>query len=290
MKDKQKGESALFSATILYGFFGIFSKLINFQLPIFYQAWVRNVFAFIVLGVVMILFKKWKPISLKDNVWFFFRSACGFVSFIGMYVAFTKLDIGTTYFLSYAASIVAGYVLGIFLFKEKITRYGILAFVLSLMGLILVYKVDINSATFRYIVLAVLSGLASPGWGAFSKKISSTYYNLELNFIDSLYAAAFPFVISLFIHEQWVPISFTKIWIYTFLFGLMFIVNGLLIVYGYSKVEAQTGTIILLFEIIVGIILGYVVFHQVPPLGGFIGGGIILGAILLRSFNKESAQ
>ena len=126
MKTKYKGEFALLSAAILYGFFGVFSKIISFHLPIFYQSWVRNVFAVMVLGIAMLILKNCKPVASKDHIWFFLRSVCGFISFIGIYVAFTGLDIGTTFFLSYAASVVGGYVLGVIVFKEKLTRNGIM--------------------------------------------------------------------------------------------------------------------------------------------------------------------
>ena len=128
----------------------------------------------------------------------------------------------------------------------------------------------------------------TPGWSAFSKKISATYSNLQLNLIDSLYAAVFPFAISLFIHELWVPIEFNALWISTFFLGLMFVVNGLLIVYGFSKVSVQTGSIILLFEIIAGISFGYLFFQESLSLMGLVGGSFIVGAIVIRSFNKES--
>lgn len=285
---KQKGELALLSAAFLYGFFGVFSKIINFHLPIFYQSWVRNIFAVMVLGIALLIYKKWKPVAWKDHIWFFLRSVCGFISFIGIYIAFTGLDIGTTYFLSFAASVVAGYMLGIIVFKEKLTGNGILSFVLALIGLIFVYRVNINPQTLPFVCLAVISGLAAPGWSAFSKKISSIYSNLELNVIDSLYAALFPFVISLFVREPWVPIEFNAVWISTFFFGLMFIINGLLIVYGYSKVSVQTGSIIMLFEIVAGIALGYLFFHESLSPVGLIGGSFIVGAIVIRSLHKES--
>jgi drug/metabolite transporter (DMT)-like permease len=280
---KRKGELALFAAAFLYGFSGVFSKLINFQLPFFYQSWIRNVFSILVIGALVLFSKKWKRVSKKDSLWFFLRSFSGFISYVGLFIAFTKLDIGTTYFLSYAASIAAGYILGGVVFRERLTKRGGVAFLLAVIGSLLVYNVTIRSDTLLYIVLAIISGIASPGWTAFSKKISSTYSNIQMNFIDTLYAFLFPFLLSFFWHEQWVPITFSLIWVYTFLFALLFLITGLLIVYGFQRVTAQSGTIILLFEIIVGIVLGFLFFHETLSIVGYVGGIFILASIIIQS-------
>lgn len=67
----------------------------------------------------------------------------------------------------------------------------------------------------------------------------------------------------------------------------MFLINGLLIVYGFKYVTAQAGTVILLFEIIAGILLGFVFFHETISLAEYAGGALILFAIVLRSFEQE---
>lgn len=284
MTNKRKGELSIWTAALLYGSFGVFSKLISFQLPVFYQSFVRNVFAILIIGSLMFFFKKWKKVLRKDIKWFSLRSVFGFISFIGIYFAFTKLDIATTYFLTYAASAVVGYLLGVFIFKERLTKQTIISLILALSGLFFIYKVNINIKTFPYIILALISGFAGPGWNVFSKKISSSYSNLQLNFIDSIFAAALPLFVSIFIHETWVPVVFNQIWIVTFLFGLMFIINGLLIVYGFSKIKAQEGIIILLFEIISGVIFGYLFFKTIPSLGSIIGGCFIISSIFIQSY------
>ena len=288
MSKTQRGEIALFSAAILYGLFGVFSKVINFQIPIFYQSWIRNILSILILAILVLFLKKWKKVTPLDNIWIMFRGVSGFISFIAMYIAFTKLDIGTTYFLSYAATVIAGYVLGVLVFKEALTKKGIVALVLSLAGLLFVYNVTFSVQTLPFILLAIVSGIAAPGWNAFSKMISSKYSNFQLNLFDSVYAFIFPFVVSLGVHETWVPITLTPVWGYTFLFGMMFMATGFLIVYGFSKVSAQAGILILLFEIIAGIIFGYIFFHETLAIGEIIGGVCILGAIVLRSSDPES--
>ncbi len=283
MTSKQKGGLALFTAATLYGFFGIFSRLISFRLPFFYQAWIRNVFSVVVVGILFIFFEKGKNIARRDIKWFVFRSLCGFVAFVGIYVAFTRLSIGTTYFMSYAASTVSGYLLGALLFGERLTRKNIAALALSIVGLLLVYSVSLHAQDIPYTLLAIFAGMVTPGWSVFSKKISGTYSNIQINLIDSIFAIVLPLLVSLVLREKWVAIAWSPLWLTTFLFGLMFLANGFLIVYGFRHVDAQAGTLILLFEVVAGIVLGYIFFRETIPAQSVLGGLLILYAIVLRT-------
>ncbi len=283
-----RGEIALITAGILYGFFGVFTKLIGFSIPMFYQAWVRCLGALIMLAPIAFFLKgHWRKIAPKDHVWFFLRSFCGFISFLTIYIAFIKLDIGTAYFLTYASSMIVGYILGIVLFQEKLTKSGILAFTLSFIALSLIYSVHIQGDTLLYVILAIISGAFSPGWNVFSKKISSSYSILQLNVVDTAYAFVFPFITSLLLREPWTPISWTPAWIYSCLLGCLFMSTGFLIVYGFKKVSAQTGMILMLIEIVAGIIFGYLFFTEMPSFGSFVGGGLIILAMLIRTFAKD---
>ncbi len=285
---KYKGELALITSGILYGFVGVFTKLINFQIPLFYQAWVRNAFAVCVVYLLMLRFGKWKKVSKTDFKWFFLRSVAGFIGFVGIYISFTKLDIGTTYFFNYAGSILMGYVLGIFLFKERLTRSSVIALMLGFIGLFFIYRVNISVEKSPYVFLAFISGIAGAGWGVFSKKLSASYDIFQVNFVDTAYAALFPFIVSLYLREPWIPIAVSPLWVQTFLFAFLFICTGYLTVYGFSRVDAQTGMIILLIEIVAGITFGYLFFKEMISIGGVIGGIFIVAAMVIRGFSKET--
>lgn len=288
MQRQWSGELALITAGILYGFIGVLTKLITFQIPIFYQAWVRCFSTlFILIPLVFFVKHSWNRIAPKDHRWFFLRSLSGFIGFFTGYIAFTKLDIGTVYFLTYASSLVIGYLLSIVLFKEKLTKSGIIAFILAFLALGLIYSVHVQGDLYWYVTLAVISGCVSPGWNVCSKKISSTYSNIQLNIVDTAYAFLFPFIASFVIREQWIPITWTAPWMYSLLMQCIFIVTGFLIVYGFKKVSAQTGVIVMLIEIVAGVVFGYLFFSQMPSVGSFIGGIFIIFAMLIRTFSTD---
>lgn len=287
MSNKYKGELAIFAAALLYGLFGVFSRLISFSIPLFYQQWVRNIFALFIILILIMFFRGWKKLERQDIKWFVLRSTCGLIGFVGAYVAFTKISIGTTYFVAYASAAICGYLVGKFMFGEKLDKVSIISLIFALIGLILIYAVNFNTHNAIYLLGALAAGVTTPGWTAFSKKISGTYSNLQLNFMDALYTTLVPFTISLILREKWVPITFSLIWVEVFLFAAMFMVIGFLIVYGFRYVEAQTGTLILLFEIIAGVILAYIFFKETVPLQSLGGGALIILAIAVQTRKLE---
>jgi len=290
MSDKQKGVIALLLAAALTGSYGVFSHYIRFHIPLFYQMFLRCLLQLLIVTILYVVKDKKKPIAKKDIRWFVLRSACGFVNTIGLYIAFTRITIGTTYFLSFAASTICGYILGRSLFKERINGKSLLALGLSIAGLGLVYSVSFHASTIWYSVAAIIAGIVAPGWSVFSKRISKTYSNIQMNLVDTIVAVMLAFVASLVVHGQWVAIQFNSVWIAAFFLAIILFIAALLVVYGFRRVDAQTGTLLLLFEVVVGIILGYIFFNQTIPFRDIVGGVMILAAIFIRTFSSPPSS
>ncbi len=287
MEGKHKGILALLAVSVLTGSFGVFSHYISFNIPLFYQTSIRNGFQLTILVLLFLFLRNQKKsIARKDVKWFLLRSGCGFVNVVGLYIAFTKISIGTTYFLSLAVATICGYALGTLLFKESINRRGLIALGLSILGLALVYSVNFQTSTLAYSLAAVIAGIAAPGWSVFSKAISKTYSNLQMNLVDTAFALVFSVTLSLFLQEQWVAIEWSPIWIATFALASIFLVVGFLVVYGFRHVDAQVGTLLLLLEVVAGIVLGYLFYRQTISLWDATGGVMILLAIYLRTRAK----
>lgn len=290
MADKQKGITALVVASILSGTFGVFSHYINFNIPLFYQITVRDIIQLVILAGLFLFFDNKKPIARKDIKWFFLRSACGFIGAVGLYIAFTKITIGTTYFLSFAASTICGYVLGSTLFKEHITKRSLVALALSLLGLGLVYSVSFQLSTVWYSLAAIIAGIAAPGWSVFSKYISKSYSNIQMNLVDTVFAVILAVACFFVLREPAVAIKLDSVWVASFALALIFLVAGLLIVYGFRRVDAQTGTLLLLVEIVAGISLGYLFYRQTISLRDVIGGFMIISAIYIRTLDSKALK
>lgn len=216
MNEKTKGNLALFTSAILYGSVGVFSRLISFRIPFYFQQWVRNLLAVIVFSILLVITKDWKKIQKNDLKWFFARSICGFISFVTIYTAFNYIRFSTTYFVSYAAATIGSFIIGRFLFSEQLSKIKGLALLLSIIGLYFVYTFSFEPGKTVYIIMSLIGGIGTAGWDTLSKKISGTYSNLQLNFFDFSFAAILPFIISVLIREQWSMVSLTTPWIATF--------------------------------------------------------------------------
>lgn len=292
MNEKTKGKISIGVSALLYGSVGVFSRIINFQIPLYYQQWIRNLLAVIFFGILLLITKNWKKIQKNDLPWFLARSVCGFISFVTIYIAFNYIPFSTNYFVSYAAATIGSFVIGRSLFGEKINPIKWVSLVLAIVGLYFVYTFTFEPGKFVYICMSFIGGVATAGWDTLSKKISGIYSNLQLNFFDFSFAAIIPLIISIIIKEPWPMISFTTPWIATFFFCFMYIITGILMVYGFKRVEAQIGSLILLFDIVIGIILGCLIFKESISFMAIIGGSLILVAIILPNLQvlKEAKK
>lgn len=275
------GAGSLLISTFLYSFFGVLTRLIGFKIPLFYASWVRNSVMLLILGIALLIIKKWIKVSRRDFIWIFIRSVGGLVSFVGSYVSFYYIPLGLALFIFYAGSTIGGYFIGRILFNEKLTFIKIISFFIAICGLILIYSINFSGANILYATFALGGGFGVSVWNTFSKKVSHKYSALQLNFLDTLNFIAMEFIISIALQEKWVKPEFSMLWFYMFLFILMFISTGQLMVYGYKHLNVHLATLIMLTEVLFGTILGFVVFKETLSVLTLLGGGLIIFAIIL---------
>lgn len=256
--ERSKGYAAILLATFLYGWFGVFVKLIGDHIPLFYQAWVRNVLVVALLLLYFVLSKQkiHKP-GRKDAVKIVIRGILGVVAFTLGFVVFQKLSIGLAYILFFAGIFVGGFLIGRIFSNEKITAMKIVALTLSMIGVALAYVSRVEqSGDMLYIVLGFAAGIVTSGWNTFSHFIGKNLTDLDLNIYDCLVVAVCSFFISLILAEQWSAPSVSVPWAANLGMALMFVFTGILIPYGFRRVEAQIGSIIMPLELVFGIVFG----------------------------------
>ena len=281
MKKELKGIIGLIVATSIYGLFPVIVRLAGLSMPFFFQNTTRLFIAFFIFLVGVLVFKTWKKVKKGDYKWFVLRAVSVFLAFSLFTFSLNFIPIGTMLLSFYAGSTVSGYVIGALFFKEYFTSKKVVSLVLAIVGLLMIYSFDIQPEKAFYIATAFVSGSFTAIWNIFSKKVVDTYHTFQLNLIDNILAGILAATVSLVLKEQWIVPSFSFIWAMNLLFGLGIAATGVLVVYGFARLEAQIGSLIMLTEVLFAIIFGYVFFRETITLTTLIGGGIIIAAIVL---------
>lgn len=200
---------------------------------------------------------------------------CWFIYFFFLFASWTC----AFYFL--AGSTIGGYFIGKIIFNEKFTKVKLLSFFVAIFGLILIYSINFAGANFLYATFALSGGFGVSVWNTFSKKVSGSYSALQLNFLDTLNFVIIEFCLSIILREKWVKPEFSMLWFYMFLFVLMFILTGQLMIYGYKHLNVHAATLIMLTEVLFGAILGFLFYKETLSVSTLSGGLLIILAIVL---------
>ena len=285
------GIISLLCASFIYGFFGILSRGIGVnQLPLYYTSGLRALFAALLLSFLLLYMRAWKKINKKDLGIIALRGICSVMSVIAFFVAVNYLPINTAYFILYAGATLGGYSLGSILFKEKLTLIKIIALLFSLVGLYFIYLFSLDATKAIYIGFALISGIATALWDILPKKISHTYSSVQLSFLDNIIGGVFALLVSLLLREQWTIPSLTTAWELNALFGSLFVATGLLIIYGFRRLDAQIGSLVMLAEVLFAILLAFIFYGEIITPIMFVGGTLILVGIILPKIKELSVN
>jgi len=276
------GAGSLITAAFIFAFFGVITRIIGFNIPLFYQSWTRNLLGVFILSIPFALSKtRWKKTSPQDLKWIAARGLGGTIAFVGSYLSFFYLPLGTVLFIFYGGSTIGGYVLGYFFFKERLNRIKLISLLLALGGLLLIYLLNIKILAPLYMVFSFIAGLGISIWNTFSKKISHQYSATQLNLLDFLFIFVFMLILSLIFRERWIIPTISTPWLVNAGFVVFFISTGQLMIWGFKHIDAQIGSLIMLSEILFGILIGYLFFKETITIFTLLGGIFIITAIVL---------
>ncbi len=276
------GHASIALAAIIYAFFGVLARFVGFSIPIFYQNVTRNTFASLILLFMLFVVQKhtWKPMTPYAWKIVSIRALMGTTSFLLFFYTMNHMPIGMAYFLYYGANTFLGYFLGNLLFHERITNIKWIAFMLAFVGMASMYAFNFSAVSPILFVTAVSAGALCAGWFVIVKKIKG-YSATQLTLFDNTLPIIVYLAGSLIMKEQWTMPTASPVWIASFGYGALFIVTGQLIIYGFQRVEAQIGSLILLIEIPIATLLALLFYHEPITLKTTIGGLFILTAIML---------
>lgn len=282
MKNSQLGTISLFISAFLYGFYGIFSRLIGSAFGDFNQNWIRNLIVLVLITLVIIANKtQLKKIQKEDTKWLLLWFLSGSWITILTFIAFNHIQITTVYLALYASMITSGFISGKIFFKEKLDLSKKLSLLLCFVGLLIIYKLSIQPSEVFFVLLTLISGFMTGIWNTISKKFSDHYHNNQIVMMDALSSVIAAFIGSLVFKEVLPSVISSLSWVWISLYAIVTMSNVGLIVYGFKNIEAQIGSIIMPVEIIFATIFSFLIFKETPSLFTFIGGSLILIAAII---------
>lgn len=284
MTSSRKGFYALTGAAFIYATFGV---IIRFLSPAFgdnFQVLARFFVAAAIISVFNIITGKASRLAGKTILRI---SALG-IAFVSVVLLFTysinNTKIANTVFLLYAGSLTSSFLIGTYIFKEKVTINKAAAIVLALFG------IAMFANAFLALSIGVIAGLASGILDGIQNSLRKTLKGVDRNLVlQYSFAAgsAFAALVTFISREQMIKSISALPIIVIFFYAVLLLVMGNLLLYGFQHFDVNVGTVILSMEFLFAALLGLILFREVPTVKEMIGGGLIFVASILSGIDSK---
>lgn len=278
-----EGYGEIITASVLWGFAGILAKMITgmtAQSIIFY----RVAFASIIFFIALLISGKLNTIKLGGKKVYLLLFALLQVStMLTYFISILNASVSVAVLLLYTAPVYVT-VFSPWLLKEKPTKKGIIALVISIVGILLV--VDPGKLDFQPYSVGILAGIAAGIAYAFqimtSKYLSTSYSGYTQAFWGFMIAMLILFpVSSVPLNVVFSNISYLLLLaIFPTILAVSLYFNGL------KKVKAQSASILGLIEPVSAVILAVLILNEQISAPQIFGGALILAGATLVTGDK----
>jgi drug/metabolite transporter (DMT)-like permease len=275
------GYSIILLSALLFGTYGVWSRLMGDSFGPFYQTWVRSLLIILVMLPFMLVGKSFRKIAREDYPKLSLYVVFCVCTQVPLYYAFNHAPIATVQLIFYSLFIMTAYVVGRVYLGEHITKIKLASMLLAFIGLGVVFGVSIITLAPLGLALAAFNGVASGGEVASSKKLSNNYSPALLVFWGWVCTFIIHLVISLLLGEpQYVP-QFNAAWLWLFVYAIVNAAAFWLVITGFRHVDASIGSLIGLMEVVFAVLFGALVFHESLTWSVLVGGCLIIIAAML---------
>ena len=244
----------------------------------------RSIFFLLALSFFLLLTYKNRTLKIiKDSGY----SAVlgGFVmsfSFVAFVVAMKETTVANVVFIISTQSMFLA-IFGYFYLKEKITLIGFTSITLAMTGIIIMVGDSLSKGSLFGNIVALAIPIN------FSILVMIIRKNPNLDMVPAIfYSGIFSCIYGFYLSESFI---FTSHDIYMgFLLGVPQLALGFIcITIGSRSTASATIGLLMLSETLFGPIWVWMFLNEIPPLSVFIGGGVIILAIIIKSFDKSKS-
>ena len=210
----------------------------------------------------------------------------GFVmsfSFVSFVVAMSNTTVANVVFIISTQSMFLA-IFGYFYLKEKVSLTGFISITLAMTGILIMVGDSLSTGS----LFGNLIALAIPI--NFSILVMIIRKNSNLDMVPAIfYSGIFSCIYGLFLSESFI---FTNHDIFMgFLLGVPQLAIGFIcITIGSRSTASATIGLLMLSETVCGPIWVWLFLNEIPPPSVFIGGAIIISAIIIKSFDKKKVK
>jgi DME family drug/metabolite transporter len=204
-------------------------------------------------------------------------------SFISFVVAMSNTTVANVVFIISTQSMFLA-IFGYFYLKEKVSLIAFASITLAMTGILIMVGDSISTGS----LFGNLVALAIPI--NFSILVMIIRKNINLDMVPAIfYSGIFSCIYGFFLSESF---NFTIHDIFMgFLLGVPQLALGFIcITIGSRSIASATIGLLMLSETVFGPIWVWLFLNEIPPLSVFIGGSVIILAIIIKSFDKTKSQ
>lgn len=268
-------------AVFLFGFAGLFGKIIN--LPAMVIVFGRVVFASIFL-LLIILYRR-ESLRLQEGARLYLP-LLGLLLAIHWSTFFYSIQVSTVAIglLTYSTFPIFTAILEPIIFREKMRKINILLALITFLGILLIVpNFNVGNNMTQGVIWGTISGFTFSLLTIVNRKYVKEYSSLTLAFYQDGFAAIFliPAVLLLSFSPS------TEDILYVILLGIVF--TGLahtLFIGSLRRIRAHQASIIATLEPLYGIIFAFILLGEIPALRTLVGGAIILAVCFYVTLNS----
>jgi len=210
----------------------------------------------------------------------------GFVlsfSFVAFVVAMSNTTVANVVFIISTQTMFLA-LFGYFYLKEKVSLIGLISILLAMSGIIIMVGDSISGGSLFGNIVALAIPIN------FAILVMIIRKNTKVDMVPAIfYSGIFSLIYGFFLAESF---EFTKhdLWM-GFLLGVpQLAVSFICITIGSRTVESATVGILMLMETLCAPLWVWLFLNEIPPISVFIGGAVIISAIILKSFDKKHSK
>ena len=210
----------------------------------------------------------------------------GFVlsfSFVAFVVAMSNTTVANVVFIISTQTMFLA-IFGYFYLKEKVSLIGLISIFLAMSGIIIMVGDSISGGSLFGNVVALAIPIN------FAILVMIIRKNTKVDMVPAIfYSGIFSLIYGFFLAESF---EFTKhdLWM-GFLLGVpQLAVSFICITIGSRTVESATVGILMLMETLCAPLWVWLFLNEIPPISVFIGGAVIISAIILKRFDKKHSK